>query len=503
MSDDTFSTQPSKTVDPLEAKVVIFRQQPEAKGFAALRQELREAGRGELLADVCATWAQHERDPIRAADAWSEAGEAMIVLGETATAIEYLRTALELDPTNDRASDRLLEIVEPNDPAAAVEIIESELTELSRVDSARARAGGADRKKSELVQRRAAHHRRAAGLWNDHLGRVDRALWHFQQAWKLEPHRTEALEAARELYHSLGDDAMVTKLYQAELDVLGQQGAPERKATIRLELGRIASRTKDLEAAANHLEEASRLDPISLAIAEALAEVYATPGFRDGQTRHKAGELFVELGRRRMATRDDQTGINYLRRAVGVDPYAKGSSHALEEALSTTSQWDELDRMLRHRSQVVQDPAERQEVLRRRAALYRNQLPNRDGLRDVLLELVAYEAPGSKNVVELKDILRDDEEWEQLSRLMEAEVSALGQNPDTPTDYLVNEILELATIAREHMSDRDRAAELLHQALGDLADARGSARALRRSLPRAARLARPDRAARVRARQRA
>src|SRR6201996_1215524 len=129
---DTFSTQPSRSVDPLEAKVVVFRQQPDAKDFAALRQELRDAGRGELLADVCATWAQHERDPIRAADAWSEAGEAMIVLGETATAIEYLRTALELDPTNDRASDRLLEIVEPNDPAAAVEIIEHELAELAK-----------------------------------------------------------------------------------------------------------------------------------------------------------------------------------------------------------------------------------------------------------------------------------------------------------------------------------------------------------------------------------
>src|SRR3569833_2249577 len=133
MADDpVHSTDVSRTVDPLEAKVVVFRQQPEAKGFAALRQELRDAGRGELLADVCATWAQHERDPVRAADAWSEAGEAMVVLGETATAIEYLRTALELDPTNDRAADRLLEIVEPNDPAAAVEILEGELTELAK-----------------------------------------------------------------------------------------------------------------------------------------------------------------------------------------------------------------------------------------------------------------------------------------------------------------------------------------------------------------------------------
>src|SRR5580765_5663704 len=184
MSDDTMPTQVLEP-DPFEAKLVMFRQHPEARGFNELRAELRHAGRGELLAELCATWAQHERDPVRAADAWSEAGESMVVLGETATAIEYLRTALELDPTNERAAERLLEIVEPNDPAAAVEVLETELTELARRDG--------NRRKPDNAARRAAHHRRAAQLWNEHLGRVDRALWHHQQAWKLEPGRTESL----------------------------------------------------------------------------------------------------------------------------------------------------------------------------------------------------------------------------------------------------------------------------------------------------------------------
>jgi len=458
MSEDNFRTQPSQTVDPLEAKVLVFRQQPEARGFAALRQELRDAGRGELLAELCATWAQHERDPHRAADAWSEAGEAMAVLGETATAIEYLRTALELDPTNDRAADRLLEIVEPYDPAAAAEIIETELTELAKRDG--------KGKRTDVIARRASHHRRAAVLWNDHLGRIDRALWHWQQAWKLEPQKTEALEQARSLYASLGDEAMVSKLYMAELEVLGQRGDAARKAQIRFELGKLAVRGKDLEAAANHLEEAARLDPQNLEIAETLAEIYANPSFRAGQTRHKAGELFVELGRKRLATRDDSSGINYLRRAVGVDPSAKAPSQALESALSETSQWDELDRILRHRSMVVTEPAERMEVLRRRAALYRNQLPNREGLIEVLSELLAYEHPGGKTTLELKELLREDQQWEKLSQLMEAEINALGQDPNTPAEVLVAEILELATVAREHLGDRDRAAELLHEALG-------------------------------------
>ena len=460
VSDDTM---PNMSIDPLEARIVVFRQQPEAKGFAQLRQELRDAGRGELLAELCATWAQHERDPIRAAEAWSEAGEAMAVLGETATAIEYLRTSLDLDPTNHRAADRLLEIVEPNDPAAAVEIIELELGELAKRDKTRR---GAASEVAQITQRRAAQHRRAAELWNDHLGRVDRALWHFQQAFRLEPQRTEALEAARQLYLSLGDEAMVAKLYQAELDVLGNApAAAGKKAQIRFQLGVLALRGSDLEAAANHLEEATKLDPTSLDIAEKLAEVYATPNFRDGQTRHKAGELFVEVGRRRL-TRDDATGINYLRRAVGIDPHSKGTSGALEEALQKTSEWDELDRALRHRTAILTDPDERASVLRRRAALYRSQKPDRAGLIEVLTELLAYERPGSKISRELRELLREDQDWESMSRLMEAEINAMGQDPETPADDLVAEILELATIAREHQGDRDRAAELLHQALG-------------------------------------
>ncbi|HSK03971.1 MAG TPA: hypothetical protein VK932_22110, partial [Kofleriaceae bacterium] len=243
MSEDTL---PGHQIDPLEARLVVFRQHPEAKGFQALRQELRQAGRGELLAELCATWAQHERDPVRAADAWSEAGEAMLVLGETATAIEYLRTAIDLDPVNDRAVDRLLEIVEPTDPAHAVEIIEIELGELAKPTRS-----DASRRKADVIARRAAQHRRAAELWNVYLGRVDRALWHWQQAWKLEPHDTEALDAARQLYHSLGDDAMVAKLYQAELEVLGTASATAgKRAQLRLELGTLALRGKDLETAA-------------------------------------------------------------------------------------------------------------------------------------------------------------------------------------------------------------------------------------------------------------
>ena len=77
-----------------------------------------------------------------------------------------------------------------------------------------------------------------------------------------------------------------------------------------------------------------------------------------------------------------------------------------------------------------------------------------------------------------------------------------GSRARRPT-MLVAELLELATIAREHHGrSRSRRRAAPPGARRD-ADARGGARALRRSLPRAPRLARPHRPLRVRARQRA
>src|SRR5262249_57424732 len=117
--------------------------------------------------------------------------------------------------------------------------------------------------------------------------------------------------------------------------------------------------------------------------------------------------------------------------------------------------WVEPDRLLRHRTSVVQEPTERADLLARRADLYREQLLDRQALKEVLTELVHYEPPRGEAAEELRELLRDEQEWDALSALMEAEINALGADPNTPAEVLVAELLELATVAREHMSDRD------------------------------------------------
>jgi tetratricopeptide (TPR) repeat protein len=445
--------------DMLARRVEDFRIHPTAASFVELRSELRHSGRGDLLSELCSFWAARDPNPRSAAEAWSEAGEVLAVMGLVEPAIDRLRRALELDPVNERAIDRLVEaLLERGDVAAAVEPIEVELAELGKRHDGRAKKG------DPVIVRRAEQHRMAAKLWHEYLGRVDRALWHWQQAWRLEPHRTDALEQARSLYASLGDHAMVAKLYRAELEVLGSSGSTERRARIHYELGRAAIRGKDFVEASRQLEEAVRLEPTSHQIRETLGEAYAMSG-RGPDAARKASDIFVELGRTQLEGREDGVGIQLLRRAVGVDPSSASGSKALEQALYTARRWTDLDRLLRDRLTQVQNDGERRLILQRRAELYRGPLPDPAGLIEVLGELVGMEGPRGPTSAELRRLLGAARDFPSLARVLEQDIAALHGDADVDPEILVAELLELAALYREHLNDRDRAAELLHQAL--------------------------------------
>lgn len=176
------------------ADVDAFRKDPrDGARFAALRQSLRDGGQGAVLAELCELRAPFEANPVKAAEIWAEAGEARAVLNQAALAERDLRAACALDAASERGCARLTEMfMTAGKFAEAGDILEAELDELAR--RAEAQKGKPDR---ASVARRASRHRAAAQLWDEHLGRVDRALYHWQRAWQLEPERTDALAAAR------------------------------------------------------------------------------------------------------------------------------------------------------------------------------------------------------------------------------------------------------------------------------------------------------------------
>ncbi len=465
MRDDITPTNP-EPIEVLAAQIEAFRKDPsDADLYFELRTALRKSGQAQPLAELGELHAPHQKDRRRAADIWSEAGEARLLLGHDPEGEADLRRALDLDPANERAAARLTELLMVAERfAEAATIMERELEELA----ARAEAAPPkERRKGEAFAARRGHrHRMLAQLWDERLGRVNRALHHWQRAWQLEPDKVDALEAARSIYASLGDEGMVARLYEAELEVLGDRSKNKgRRATIELELGRIHSRRGDDMAAANHLEVALRLDPESADAREALAEIYASPAFEAKQDRQRrASELFVELGKRRLETKNEDEAISYLRRAMGVNPYSPRSATALEQALSQAARWDELDRLYRHLGEQTDDPDERFRLLNKRGRLYTENVDDPDQLVRILAELATLQPPGNDYSRRLRQLYTEREEWKELARLIERETPRLEDHPDQ-ADWIIGEMLELATIYREHLDDRDRAAEFLHRIL--------------------------------------
>lgn len=458
MREDTTKTAAPATND-LRARLAAFRKNPSSREqHRELRELLHTAGRPGDVAEVDELRAPHEQDRQRAADLWSEAGTARLAQKQRELAARDFAQALRLDPAHAQAAPALTALLlDQGRHASAADVIEDELVEL------KARADKVPQKQqAELAARRGELHRTLARLWHEKLGRVDRALHHWQQAWHLEPARTDALEEARAIYASLGDSKMVARLYQAELDMLGEHGPAPRRAEIELALGRISARRGDAPEAANHLEAALHLHPASDETREALAEVYTSASFSGNPERQRrAAELLVQLGQSRLAAGAEDDGIAFLRRALGVDAESQAASDALEQALAAAERWEELDRLLVLQLSRIEGQNERIPLLYKRARLYEEHLQSRSTLRAILIELVAATPPYGDASQRLRALFRDDEDWAALAQHIEAELPALQGDPQRTCA----EMLELATIVREHLGDRDRAAALLHHVL--------------------------------------
>ncbi len=479
VADDHTPTNP-QSIDVLAAQIDGLRRDPgDRELFEELYTALREAGNPAPLAEVCELHAPTEKDVHRAAQYWADAGEARYHLTDPERGEHDLRQAIALDPANERAVSRLTEqYMVGSRWAEAAEVMEAELATLT------ARLGGDGGR--AFASRRAARHRMLGQLWEKHLGRVDQALMHWQKAWQLEPEVTDALEAARVIYTSLGDDKMVARLYELELESLGtsrpddaSKGGPAvkraRRAWLERQLGELAARAGDHAAAIAHLERALRLAPEDQGIKEMLAERYASQPWPTDEARAaapagspapdaaftRAVELYLDLGRAHAGAGDLEGAISFQRRALGVNPRSEAAVHALARSLTDLKRWAELERLYRQRAPFAIDDEETASLLALRAELLETRLDQPQGAKQALEALASRQPPGGVAAHKLRVLYAKDGDWAEWAALVEREL----ENPALENISRVADLLQLAQIARDHLQDRDRAAECLHRVL--------------------------------------
>ncbi len=304
-------------------------------------------------------------------------------------------------------------------------------------------------------------HLQIAELWAEHLYRYEKATEHYLKAWHLDPAKVTPLQKTRQLYASLGQHEKVIQLLEMERDTIADPNH-QRRAEIEVELGERTVKLGKLEQATIHLERAMEAPHTKTDAMVALAEIYSSQQYVDiPKKRSTACLLFIELALQCRKASDTDQAIEYLERALVADPHSTKARTELETSLTLAQRWKELDNSLVSGYQAAATKDQKKSILRKRIALYLQHLSNRQTLKDILAEMATLDPPGNEANRELREVYKEDGDWDKLIALIERDLPAWKDQPKV----LCQELLHLATIVSEHKEDKDKSSQLLHQVL--------------------------------------
>jgi tetratricopeptide (TPR) repeat protein len=420
-----------------------FDRHPEdTKAFAALRAHLeREGAKPQLLA-LYERHAAALGGQRRAIDVLWSAAQLGKELGDSATEKRLLHKLLMIDEHR-LALERSCEIARQEQDW--LELVNHLTRQLISAEKGREN------------KRAARLHHELGELWETRFVRLDKAIAHYQAAFRAEPSRTEAIQAGREIYARIGHFKIVGDLYALQIQ-------HARDAKSKVELLRALSKVQyeqlgDLEAAARALLEASKLQPGDDEILEQLGEIYASPEWPNPGGLERASGTFVQIAQRKQGRGDRDGAIAYLRRALGADPINAVAAGRLERIYRETGRWQDLDRLYRQRLSVATE-MEAVELSLRRGELLERKLADRKGARECYEGLLAQEPIGGPAAARLRDLYRADEDYEALAKLYQRGVDLT--NDRTARASL---LFELALLQRDKLDNADEAARLLHDLL--------------------------------------
>jgi tetratricopeptide (TPR) repeat protein len=429
----------ARSTSDLEA---AFERDPlDDDAFTGLRRAYKKAGDVAKLAVLLEQRAARLEDGHQAAELYWEAAELVQADGNAKHAEELVRRTLARYPAHPQAAHAVKEKLKAE--GRLTEYADVLSRELETLEQARAEP-----------RRLAEIHHELGHLYEDHFARLDRAMQHYQAAFKLEPSLSQAIESGRRIYRSLGDWPMVARLYELELEVAG--GA-KRKAELLVALGRLlAERLGEYGPAAERLEEARRLRPDDEKIGEALGGVLAHPDFPEETGLDRAAHVFLELGRKRLGEGDGENASVYLRRALGADPDNEEAARLLEETYQTLERWQDLDRLYRQRLATATGP-DVVDLLMRRAQLAEEQLNDRAEAKRCYESILPHEpatmsGPATRRLLQMYG---QDLEWQKLGNLR-ASLLERCEDPQIRAQLRV----ELGLLYEDQLDDPDAAAAM-------------------------------------------
>ncbi|HWE29273.1 MAG TPA: hypothetical protein VHB97_14790, partial [Polyangia bacterium] len=216
-------------------------------------------------------------------------------------------------------------------------------------------------------------------LCEDLFLRKDRAMVHYQAAFKLSPSDARALERARAIYREMGNLEMVATLLGLELKVTADAA---RKAEVEGKLGIALLDLGKRDQAAQHLESAAAARPDDGEIRDALAaanydrEDWLGEAERLTKQAEKAdssaaARIMLRVARiYRMEVPADPEYLNALHKVVANEPQHEQANFLIEGALGAQKRFDDIVKLHESRAFASADERDQAELYRRFASMW-------------------------------------------------------------------------------------------------------------------------------------
>ncbi|MFI5289863.1 MAG: hypothetical protein ACHQ17_09450, partial [Polyangia bacterium] len=216
-------------------------------------------------------------------------------------------------------------------------------------------------------------------LCEDLFLRKDRAMVHYQAAFKLSPQDARALERARQIYREMGNLDMVSTLLGLELKVTTDE---KQRALIE---GRWGVTLLDLgkrDAALPHLETAAEARPDDRELSDALAaasydkedwlgEVERLQTQAEKSDSGLAARIWLRVARiYRLEGVTDDAYVGALGHVVQNEPQQEQANFLLEGALGAAKRWDDIVKLHEKRIYAAADERDQAELCRTFASMW-------------------------------------------------------------------------------------------------------------------------------------
>jgi len=432
-------------VDPhAESLVARLKRNPDdAEAYSALRAHYHRLGDYASLANLLEGWAARASDIAAAASSYFEAAELCEgYLDDRPRAISLLERSLEKNPMYLDSSVRLEEIFEASgDERRLLDLLERRAKSL--VDA------NADPRHAAAV------HQQIGEIWEQRLGRVDRAINHYRKAFELDATLVTAIYSAREIYRSAGNLKAASALYDLEV---AAESDPKRKVALLREVAHLrAEQLSDLEGAITALKRAQTQAPTDLSVMHDLATVLLKRADKQADAnsaaldRQKSADLLFQMAQ----SVPPDHGVAYAEAALDAAPDHDGALDLLERIAKDLGRNDVLPIRWVAYLQVAPESPTTDRMRRRLGAAYveAKQLEDAIICFEPLLERGDTEAAEA-----LVDLYREAGRERDVVRALSVAVAGLPADKRVPR---LREIIDILVEQGELGEARDRAREIL------------------------------------------